>query len=178
MIFGTNLLTQSRVPVSVFSLFQSIAEKENQTVGDITTGHKPAYLGRINFISSSKVLKPKEADKGPGPVVGLQPVAVHQLCAHTCNMSQEQGETNPNTSMNRCWDSLNRQASPMYIRGRPGGGSRTTDNNSRHRRSLFAPQSSKPHQFHHNYTQALPSSKGPNQYKTLLRPLSTLTPSS
>ena len=55
-------------------------------VGDITTGHKPAYLGRINSINSSKVLKPKEADKGPGPVVGLQPVAVHQLCAYTCNI--------------------------------------------------------------------------------------------
>ena len=31
MIFGTNLLTQSPVPVYVFSLFLSIAEKENQT---------------------------------------------------------------------------------------------------------------------------------------------------
>ena len=56
-------------------------------VGDITTGHKPAYLGRINSISSSKLLKPKEADKGQGPVVGFQPVAVHQLCAYTCNIS-------------------------------------------------------------------------------------------
>ena len=31
IIFGTNLLTQSPVLVSVFSLFLSIAEKENQT---------------------------------------------------------------------------------------------------------------------------------------------------
>ena len=31
MIFGTNLLTQSPVPVSVFSLFLSFTEKENQT---------------------------------------------------------------------------------------------------------------------------------------------------
>ena len=31
IIFGTNLLTQSPVPVSVFSLFQCFAEKEYQT---------------------------------------------------------------------------------------------------------------------------------------------------
>ena len=31
MIFGTNVLTQSPVPVSVFLLFLSIAEKEYQT---------------------------------------------------------------------------------------------------------------------------------------------------
>ena len=31
MIFGTNLLTQSPVPVSVFSLFLSFVEKEYQT---------------------------------------------------------------------------------------------------------------------------------------------------
>ena len=31
MIFGTNLLTQSPVPVSIFSFFLSIAEKEYQT---------------------------------------------------------------------------------------------------------------------------------------------------
>ena len=31
IIFGTNLLTQSPVPVSVFFLFLSIVEKENQT---------------------------------------------------------------------------------------------------------------------------------------------------
>ena len=31
MIFGTNLLTQSLVPVSVFPLFQCFAEKEYQT---------------------------------------------------------------------------------------------------------------------------------------------------
>ena len=31
IIFGTNLLTQSRVPVSVFPLFQCFAEKEYQT---------------------------------------------------------------------------------------------------------------------------------------------------
>ena len=31
IIFGTNLLTQSQVPVSVFPLFQCFAEKEYQT---------------------------------------------------------------------------------------------------------------------------------------------------
>ena len=31
IIFETNLLTQSPVPVSVFSLFLSFTEKENQT---------------------------------------------------------------------------------------------------------------------------------------------------
>ena len=31
IIFGTNLLTQSLVPVSVFPLFQCFAEKEYQT---------------------------------------------------------------------------------------------------------------------------------------------------
>ena len=31
IIFGTNLLTQSPVPVSIFSLFQCFAEKEYQT---------------------------------------------------------------------------------------------------------------------------------------------------
>ena len=31
MIFGTNLLTQSLVPVSAFSLFLSFAQKEYQT---------------------------------------------------------------------------------------------------------------------------------------------------
>ena len=31
IIFGTNLLTQSPVPVSVFPLFQCFAEKEYQT---------------------------------------------------------------------------------------------------------------------------------------------------
>ena len=31
LYYGTNLLTQSPVPVSVFSLFLSIAGKENQT---------------------------------------------------------------------------------------------------------------------------------------------------
>ena len=48
-------------------------------VGDITIGCKPAYLGRVNVISSSRVLKPKEEDKGPRPVVGLRPVAVNRL---------------------------------------------------------------------------------------------------
>ena len=50
----------------------------SQPVGDITIGRKPAYLGRINVISSSRVLKPKEEDKGPRPVVGLRPVAVNR----------------------------------------------------------------------------------------------------
>ena len=31
MIFGTNLLTQSPVPISVFPLFQCFTEKEYQT---------------------------------------------------------------------------------------------------------------------------------------------------
>ena len=41
--------------------------KNTKSVGDITTGRKPAYLGWINFVSSSRVLKPKKLDKGPRP---------------------------------------------------------------------------------------------------------------
>ena len=47
MIFGTNLLTQSLVPVSVFPLFQCFAEKEyqteskrNETFGKVIFGKK------------------------------------------------------------------------------------------------------------------------------------------
>ena len=47
-------------------------------VGDITAGRKPAYLGRVNFISSSRVLKPKKTDEGLRPVVGLRLVAVNR----------------------------------------------------------------------------------------------------
>ena len=48
------------------------------SVGDITAGHKPAYLGRVNFISSSRVLKPKKIDEGQRPVVGFRLVAVNR----------------------------------------------------------------------------------------------------
>ena len=47
-------------------------------VEDITAGRKPAYLGQVNFISSSRVLKPKKADEGLRPVVGLRLVAVNR----------------------------------------------------------------------------------------------------
>ena len=47
-------------------------------VGDITTGRKPAYVGRVNFISNSRVLKPKKIDEGLRPVVGLRLVAVNR----------------------------------------------------------------------------------------------------
>ena len=47
MIFGTNLLTQSLVPVSVFPLFRCFAEKEyqteskrNETFGKVIFGKK------------------------------------------------------------------------------------------------------------------------------------------
>ena len=47
MIFGTNILTQSPVPVSVFPLFQCFAEKEyqteskrNETFGKVIFGKK------------------------------------------------------------------------------------------------------------------------------------------
>ena len=50
------------------------------SVGDITTGRKPAYLGRVNVISSSRLLKPKKEDRGPRPVVSLKPVAVNLYC--------------------------------------------------------------------------------------------------
>ena len=47
MIFGTNLLTQSPVPVPVFPLFQCFAEKEyqteskrNETFGEVIFGKK------------------------------------------------------------------------------------------------------------------------------------------
>ena len=49
-----------------------------RSVGDITAGRKPAYLGRVNFISSSRVLKPKKIDKGLRPVVGFRLVAVNR----------------------------------------------------------------------------------------------------
>ena len=48
-------------------------------VGDTTTGRKPAYLGRVNVISSSRGLKPKEGDKGPRPEIGLRRVAVNRV---------------------------------------------------------------------------------------------------
>src|SRR3954465_7363385 len=50
---------------------------QERCVGDITTGRKPAYLGRINSISSSRVLKPKKTDEGLGPIVGLRLVAAN-----------------------------------------------------------------------------------------------------
>ena len=49
-----------------------------RTVGDITAGRKPAYLGRVNFISSARVLKPKKTDKGQMPVVGFRLVAINR----------------------------------------------------------------------------------------------------
>ena len=47
-------------------------------VGDITAGRKPAYLGRDNFISSSRVLKPKKANEGLRPIAGARLVAVNR----------------------------------------------------------------------------------------------------
>ena len=44
----------------------SAGEARTQSVGDTTTGRKPAYLGRVNVISSLRVLKPKKEDRGPG----------------------------------------------------------------------------------------------------------------
>ena len=46
IIFGTNLLTQSPVPVSVFSLFLSIAEKENQTESNWSETSRNLFLER------------------------------------------------------------------------------------------------------------------------------------
>ena len=44
---------------------------------DFATGCKPAYVGRVNFISNSRVLNPKKIDEGLRPVVGLRLVAVN-----------------------------------------------------------------------------------------------------
>ena len=49
IIVGTNLLTQSPVPVFVFSLFLSIAEKENQTESE-----RNETFGNVIF-SSDKI---------------------------------------------------------------------------------------------------------------------------
>ena len=47
-------------------------------VGDITAGRKPAYLGRVNFISSSRVIKPKKAYEGLRPVADSRLVAINR----------------------------------------------------------------------------------------------------
>ena len=47
-------------------------------VGDITAGHKPTYLVQVNFISSSRVIKPKKADEGLRPVAGSRLVAINR----------------------------------------------------------------------------------------------------
>src|SRR3954468_10980178 len=91
---------------------------------------------------TSSVVEYVKAHEGRG---GLKAHNRFKACSHkpvsVCNLYCKLGivETEPDTPMSRCRDSVNRRASHMYIRGRPGGGSRTTDNNSRLRRSLFAP---------------------------------------
>ena len=54
------------------------SKRDTGYVGDITAGRKPAYLGRVNFISSSRVLKPKKANEGLRPIVGARLVAVNR----------------------------------------------------------------------------------------------------
>ena len=58
-------------------------------VGDITAGRKPAYLGRVNFISSSRVLKPKKTDEGLRPGGGLRPEVINRRCNKTCSGKPE-----------------------------------------------------------------------------------------
>ena len=48
MIFGTNLLTYSLVRISVFSLFLSIAEKENQTKSNDLKFHGDYFWTRTS----------------------------------------------------------------------------------------------------------------------------------
>ena len=47
-------------------------------VGDITAGRKLAYLGRVNFISNSRVLKPKKTDKALRPEIRFRFVAINR----------------------------------------------------------------------------------------------------
>ena len=44
-----------------FLLFRYDDDATMLTVGDITTGREPAYLGRVSFISSLKVIKQMKA---------------------------------------------------------------------------------------------------------------------
>ena len=96
-------------------------------------------MGRVNFISNSRVLKPKKIDEGLRLVVGLRLVAVNRhlyvnlYCKIGIRRDQPGYEYEPvlglcgPTGVTRVYKGTTRRRF------------RTTDNNSRLRRSLFAP---------------------------------------
>ena len=96
-------------------------------------------MGRINFISNSRVLKPKKIDEGLRPVVGLRLVAVNRhlyvnlYCKIGIRRDQPGYEYEPvlglcePTGVTRIYKGMTRRRF------------RRTENNSRLRRSLFAP---------------------------------------
>ena len=127
----------------------------NLRVEDITTVCKPPRRGRftLNYIEAHE--DPEDGAllmklRGPNPKGGLGPIVVNRHNCITCIVGQERRDQAGHLyePASELCKPAGRQ--PVYIRGRPGGGLRTTDNNSRLRQSVFAPWSLKPQQFHHN----------------------------
>src|SRR4051812_27501557 len=108
-------------------------------VGDITTGHKPDYLGRVSFISSSRVLKPKKTDEGLRPVVGLRLVAVNRrMCVNLyCKVGIRRDQ--PRYEYEPVLGLYEPTGVTRVYKGTTRRRFRTRNNNSRLRRSLFAP---------------------------------------
>ena len=73
IIFGTNLLTGSPMPVSVFCLFQSFAEKEYQTVSKRNETFTMIFLGpkAIQKTWSRSMERHEEATRQEGAPRGV-----------------------------------------------------------------------------------------------------------
>ena len=107
------------------------------TVGNITIGRKPAYVGRVNFISNSRVLKPKKIDEGLRPVVGLRLVAVnrHLYVNLYCKIGIRRDQ--PGYKYEPVLGLCEPTGVTRVYKGTTRWQFRRTDNNSRLRRSLF-----------------------------------------
>ena len=109
------------------------------SVGDITTGRKPAYVGRVNFISNSRVLKPKKIDEGPRPVVGLRLVSINWHLYVNLYFKIGIRRDQPGYEYRPVLGLCEPTGVTRVYKGTTRRRFRTTDNNSRLRRSLFAP---------------------------------------
>ena len=62
----TNYQKMLKTKIFVKDWHEPVQINLGPNVGDITTGREPAYLGRVNFISSIKVIKPSWQMKAQG----------------------------------------------------------------------------------------------------------------
>ena len=108
-------------------------------VGNITIGRKPAYVGQVNFISNSRVLKPKKIDEGLRPVVGLRLVAVnrHLYVNLYCKLGIRRDQ--PGYEYEPVLGLYEPTGVTRIYKGTTRWQFRRTDNNPRRRRSLLAP---------------------------------------